>query len=199
MVRHGETPANVDGLLDTSAPGPRLTARGFEQAAALIGRFAGQEFGSLWSSAHIRTQLTAQPVAADRGMKVRVRPQLGEFSVGDLQGRADPEAMQLFRNAWRGWILGDLDQAMPAGETGRQILDRMDAAIREISHAGDESALVFSHGGVLRIWAGTRSSNISTDFILANYLVNTGVIVVTGTPETGWYCDSWDLAPPHRG
>ena len=198
LVRHGETPANVDGVLDTAVPGPKLTARGLEQAEALVDRFADDSFDSIWASTHIRTQITAQPIAADRGIDVQVRHQLREFSVGDLEGRSDPAAMEVFLGVWKDWILGDLASSMPGGETGHQVLQRMDEAIGEISSSEDQSALVFSHGGVLRIWAGARSSNISTEFTLANYLVNTGVIVVTGSPAQGWYCESWDRAPGAR-
>ena len=35
LVRHGQTPSNVAGLLDTALPGPGLTALGTRQAAAI--------------------------------------------------------------------------------------------------------------------------------------------------------------------
>lgn len=199
LVRHGETPGNVAGKLDTAPPGPGLTARGLDQAAALVDRFKGQTFDSMWASAHVRTQITARPIAADRGLTPAIRPQLGEFSAGDLEGRSDPAALEIFVKVLKGWILGDLTTSMPGGESGQQILDRMDAAMAEISASNDDTALVFSHGGVLRLWAGARSANISTDFTLANYLVNTGVIVLTGSPVDGWHCESWDLAPGQHG
>jgi release factor glutamine methyltransferase len=34
LIRHGQTPSNVLGLLDTAPPGPGLTDLGVEQAAA---------------------------------------------------------------------------------------------------------------------------------------------------------------------
>lgn len=194
LVRHGETPGNVAGRLDTAPPGPGLTARGEHQAAALVERFAGEPFDAIWTSAHLRTQLTAAPLVADRGVAPRVRPQLGEFSAGDLEGRSDPAALTVFLAVMHAWIGGDLDPAIPGGETGHDIIDRMDAAMAEICRTGD-SALVVSHGGVLRIWTAVRCANVTTEFALANYLVNTGVIVVTGSPAGGWHCDSWDLPP----
>ncbi|MCM1975585.1 histidine phosphatase family protein, partial [Streptomyces sp. G1] len=33
LVRHGQTPTNVDYLLDTAVPGPGLTELGLAQAA----------------------------------------------------------------------------------------------------------------------------------------------------------------------
>lgn len=195
LVRHGETPGNVAGRLDTAPPGPGLTERGEHQAAALVQRFAGDRFDAIWTSAHLRTRVTAAPLAADRGMEPQVRPQLGEFSAGDLEGRSDADALAVFLGVMHAWIGGDLDPTMPGGESGHDILCRMDAAFAEVHATGDESALVVSHGGVLRIWTATRCANITTEFALANYLVNTGVIVVTGTPTDGWHCESWDLPP----
>ena len=195
LVRHGETPGNIAGRLDTAPPGPGLTERGADQAAALVDRFRGEPVDRIWTSAHLRAQLTAGPVAAERGLDLNVRPELGEFDVGDLEGRSDRAALQAFLVVMHAWLDGDLEPAMPAGESGHDILRRMDAAMGEIVASGDDTALVVSHGGVLRIWASLRCVNITTEFALANYLVNTGVIVVTGSPAAGWHCESWDLAP----
>lgn len=195
LVRHGETPGNVAGRLDTAVPGPGLTERGQDQAAALVDRFRGETFDRIWTSAHLRAQLTAGPVAADRGLELNIRPELGEFSVGDLEGRNDDAAMTVFLAVMHAWIDGDLDPAMPHGESGHDIMRRMDSAMAEIVATGDDTALVVSHGGVLRIWSALRCANITHEFALANYLVNTGVIVVTGSAAVGWHCESWDLAP----
>ncbi|MFI5427738.1 histidine phosphatase family protein [Aeromicrobium sp. UC242_57] len=35
LIRHGQTPANVDGVLESTVPGPGLTELGLEQAAEL--------------------------------------------------------------------------------------------------------------------------------------------------------------------
>ncbi len=197
LIRHGETPANVRGELDTAVPGPGLTERGEFQARALVERFADTEFSALYASTQTRSQLTAAPLAADRGLEIQVRPNLREFFVGDLEGNSDPESVSIFVETLKQWILGDLEVSMPAGESGVQILARFDAAIADIAGAPDapEVATIVSHGGILRLWAGARSSNIDAEFALANYLVNTGVIVMDGNPDDGWHCHSWDLAP----
>lgn len=195
LVRHGETPGNVAGRLDTAPPGPGLTERGRVQAAALVDRFRGEPFDAIWTSSHLRAKLTAEPLAADRGLVPAARPTLGEFRAGDLEGRSDEAAFAVFLPVMHAWLGGDLDPAMPGGESGHDFMTRMDAAITEIAATGDDTAFVVSHGGVLRIWATLRCANITHAFALTNYLVNTGVIVVTGSPSEGWHCDSWDLAP----
>jgi broad specificity phosphatase PhoE len=195
LVRHAETPGNVAGRLDTAPPGPDLTDRGRTQAAALVDRFQGEPFDTIWTSAHLRARRTAAPLAAEREITPTIRPTLGEFSAGDLEGRNDAAALAVFLDVMHGWIGGDLDPTMPGGESGHDLMRRLDAAMAEIAASRDDTALVVSHGGVLRIWAAQRCGNVTTEFALANYLVNTGVIVVTGSPTAGWHCESWDLAP----
>ena len=194
LVRHGETESNVRGSLDTTAPGPGLTERGQQQAEALVQRFADQDFDAIYASNLTRTQLTAAPVAAAKNLPVHIRQGLREFDIGHFENRSDPAAIGVFVDVMKQWMLGEFDASLPGGETGWQILRRMDETISGIAGTGDQSVLVFSHGGVLRVWAAARSDNISPDFAVANYVVNTGVIVLEGHPGA-WHCQSWDLAP----
>lgn len=61
LVRHGQTPSNVEFLLDTAVPGPGLTALGERQAAALPEALADEDIEALYVSTLVRTQLTAAP------------------------------------------------------------------------------------------------------------------------------------------
>ena len=62
LVRHGQTPANVLGQLDTAHPGPGLTERGFEQAERVPEALRGENIDAIYVSTLIRTQLTAAPL-----------------------------------------------------------------------------------------------------------------------------------------
>ncbi len=59
LIRHGQTPGNVLGQLDTAHPGPGLTELGEQQAAALARSLANERIGLLYASTLIRTQITA--------------------------------------------------------------------------------------------------------------------------------------------
>ncbi|MFE6992907.1 histidine phosphatase family protein, partial [Streptomyces pharetrae] len=85
LVRHAQTPSNVKFLLDTAVPGPGLTELGERQAAALSEALAGQDIEAVYASTMIRTQLTAAPFAAARGLDVHVRDGIRELSAGDLE------------------------------------------------------------------------------------------------------------------
>jgi len=83
LIRHGQTPSNLLGLLDTAVPGPGLTDLGTEQAAALPAALSGQRIDVLYASPQVRAQLTAAPLAAERGLSVVIRDGLREIEAVD--------------------------------------------------------------------------------------------------------------------
>ncbi len=86
LVRHGQTPANVDGILESTVPGPGLTALGHEQAEALVEALADEKIDAIFVSSMIRTHLTAAPLVAARGLEPAVRDGLREIAAGDVEG-----------------------------------------------------------------------------------------------------------------
>ena len=66
FIRHGESQGNADGVIDTSIPGPSLTATGEQQAAALANRLEGNRYDGIYASQMVRTQQTAAPMSRRR-------------------------------------------------------------------------------------------------------------------------------------
>ncbi|RIJ70744.1 histidine phosphatase family protein [Nakamurella silvestris] len=194
LVRHGQTPSNVIGSLDTVVPGPGLTDLGLAQAAAVPARLGAEPIEAIFASTHVRTQYTAEPLAAARGLDVQVRAGLRELAAGDLEGRTDPDAVGQFFEVMTSWIQGDLDAPMPGGESGREVIDRFDEVAHEIADSGVGTAVAFSHGGAIRLWAAARARNLGSAFPLAGHLGNTGVVILSGD-ASGWDCEFWDPAP----
>ena len=60
LIRHGQTPANVRGELDTAHPGPGLTALGFRQAAAIPAALAHEPIDAGMAAAWRRTRRTSR-------------------------------------------------------------------------------------------------------------------------------------------
>lgn len=189
LVRHGQTPANVDRLLDTASPGADLDPSGREQAQTLVERFAGVPIEALYTSDRVRAQQTAAPLAAERGLTPTVLPGLGEIAAGDqeLWPRWDAYIAMLSQ-----WAMGDLTASRPGGESGEEFLSRFDAAIDAIARDGSASAALVSHGAALRMWIGARVQGIAPRDIATWHLGNTAVIEVDGDPDHGWQFVSWD-------
>ena len=191
LIRHGQTPSNVDGLLDTRAPGPGLTELGHRQAAEIPDALQGQEISSLWASTLVRTELTAAPLAQRRGMAVTVLDGIHEITAGDLEMRHDHPAYRIYLETAFAWGTGDHDVRMPGGEDGHEFFARFDDSIARVAAESDGPAVVFSHGAAIRVWVAGRSVNVPPTFAGEHDIRNTGVVELDGSPETGWTLLSW--------
>ena len=191
FVRHGQSEANVVDSLHTQVPGPPLTALGHEQADALVEALAEEDVRSVWASTMTRAQQTAAPLAAARGIEVRIREGLQETDVGDLHDRRDAEAHDLFADVVAGWMLrAELDLRCPGGESGTEIATRFRTALDEVVAGLDGgAAVVVSHGAALRLML-LGLCGLDPAFVLTHHLPNTGFVVVDLTDD-GYVCRAW--------
>jgi probable phosphoglycerate mutase len=193
LVRHGQIPSNVHGILDTAVPGPSLTEVGQEQARALSRTLAGEPIESLWASVLARTQETIAPTAEARGLPVTVLPGLREILAGDLEGERTREAQRAYMTTVFAWATGDRDARMPGGESGTEFFDRFDGALAEIAATGTEDAVVVSHGAAIRCWSATVEG-ADRDFLATHPLPNTAIVAVEGEPGA-WRMREWGETP----
>lgn len=201
LIRHGQTPGNVLGQLDTAHPGPGLTELGERQAAAMARSLANEQIGALYASTLVRTQITAAPLSRLHGIEVEVLDGLHEIEAGALEKLTDHEAHKRYMTTVFAWAAGDLDRRMPAGPDGREFFARYDADIARIAErvagGGGDSAVaaVVSHGAAIRTWAGLRAQGADHEFAARHVLANTGIVAVEGDPDSGWKLIHWDGSP----
>ncbi|MFF2994679.1 histidine phosphatase family protein [Streptomyces sp. NPDC057950] len=196
LVRHGQTPSNVEFLLDTAAPGPGLTALGEKQAAALPQALADEKIDALYASTLTRARLTAAPLAAARGLEVRVREGIRELSAGDLEMlRGDTAEARAYLTTAFAWASGDTALRMPGGESGAEALDRFDTVVAEAAASGAGAVAMVSHGAAIRVWTAARAHNVEVSFATGHRLDNTDVVILEGSPEGGWTAVSWAGTP----
>ena len=193
LIRHGQTPSNELGLLDTRPPGPGLTALGRSQAAAVPATLARESFQAVYASTATRAQLTAAPLAADRGLDVIVRAGLREVTAGDWEMLGDDESIHGYLQLIGSWMAGELTNRSPGpdGESGRDVLQRFDDVVAEIVASGVEGAAVVAHGAINRLWASVRAQNLDNGFGASHALRNTGIVVLSGDLDRGWTALSW--------
>ncbi|GAA2018865.1 histidine phosphatase family protein [Nakamurella flavida] len=200
LIRHGQTPGNVAGQLDTEVPGPPLTELGVEQAEAVAEVLGRELITSLHASSQLRAQQTAAPLARVHGLPVLVDDDLREVSAGDWVMRSDDEAVQGYLDVLHTWMTGDHERRMPGGPSGTEFLARYDAAVRRVTAgtAPGDTVAVVSHGAAIRVWATVRGLNVDADFGIRNRLPNTGVVALEADPAGGWMIDTW-LGQPLGG
>lgn len=193
LIRHGQTPANVAGALDTARPGAPLTALGQRQADALptaIAALAGP-VTAVHASPLVRTQLTAAPLASSLGVPVPVVEGFEEISAGSLEMRSDDEAVAAYADTVAAWIDGSLGVAMPGGPDGHAFVERYDAAVRAATadHHDDAVVVAVSHGAAIRTFAARHGGPRE------ERLLNTGAVVLDGSPSAGWSVVHWSRDP----
>lgn len=197
LVRHGQTPANVIGALDTASPGPGLTGLGEAQAAALPRALEGQRISGLSVSTLIRTQLTATPLAATRALQPVVFAGLREIEAGSLEGHTGHTSQMEYLSTAFAWARGMRETVMPGGPDGHAFFARFDAAIKRVTAltTATGTAVAVSHGMAIRTWVAATAVNLDGDFAAEHHLGNTGMVVLETTPSGGWTMLEWIGTP----
>ena len=200
LTRHGQSVGNVEHRLDTRPPGSELTPLGLDQART----FAGSDLHRPVLVAHsiaTRAVQTATVIGDRLQLSARVLTDIHEVQVGALEGRSDEDAIAEFTAIYRGWQRGDLDRAMPGGETGRQVLDRYLPVIADLRgrYLDDEDftgdIVVVSHGAAIRLVAAALAE-VAGEFAIEHQLANTESVVLAPAGDGGWTCVRWGLLTP---
>lgn len=155
VLRHGESTANVEGVI-VSAPGPRalvevgLTARGREQARAAAGLAREQGLGSetiVVTSDFARARETAEEFAAGLGAAApRVDPRLRERGFGEHEeGPATAYEQVWSRDRERA---AHPDGVEPVRAVAARVLEALEAAD---GLAAEAPVVLVAHGDVLQI------------------------------------------------
>jgi probable phosphoglycerate mutase len=193
LIRHAETTANAERLLDTAPPGTDLSERGRVQAEQLVEALADVPLDAIYVSDLVRTQQTAAPLAAARGLVPLIRPGIREIQAGEYEMAPDDGSWGAYLAVLYRWADGEPDARIPRGESGIEVLARYDAVVAEA--AEHEAAAIISHGAVIRAWTGARAANVDRAFVADTRLYNTAVIVLDGSPDSGWRVETWANEP----
>ncbi|WP_426309847.1 histidine phosphatase family protein [Cellulosimicrobium sp. E-16] len=186
LVRHGQTPSNVAGLLDTALPGPGLTALGARQAAAIPDALADRVVDGVAVSTLVRTHLTASPLAERHGYDPVELDGFREVDAGALEMSAEHDDHATYLETVFAWGRGEPGRRMPGGPDGTEFLARYDDAVASVARTGWRTAVVVSHGAAIRAWACARAAGVDLDLLARTPLANTGLVEVEGDPSSGW-------------
>jgi broad specificity phosphatase PhoE len=150
IFRHGETDYNRQGIVQGSGVDAPLNDKGHLQAEAFFRCYQHIRFDLAMTSALRRTHQTAAPFLA-MGLPWEQCCDLNEISWGILEGQsATPETRARFREVTQSWQAGDLNRAMPGGESAREMCSRVTRFIEYLKARHERNILVCSHGRVMR-------------------------------------------------
>ncbi len=192
FIRHAESQSNADGVIDTEVPGPSLTSVGEQQAAAATNRLKGNGYDGIYASEMVRTQQTAAPMSKALGEPVNVLPGLNEISAGWFNGEPMDRAGATYMVAPMDWTRGDLNFSIPGSVSGREFNGKFSAAVQRIYESGDAKPVAFSSAASIMLWTLMNARNGKDSLLTDHPLPNTGRVVLTGNPTSGWTLVDWD-------
>lgn len=149
LIRHGETDWNIEGRWHGQADIP-LNECGREQAVQTAHALAGMNIAAIYSSDLIRARETAEMLALLAKLPVQFDVRLREIHQGEWQGLLASEIQAGYTREFQQRAMDPMSVTPPGGETVPQVMERLSAAIEEISqlHSGETVAVV-SHGFVI--------------------------------------------------
>lgn len=190
LIRHGETTGNANRILDTAPPGCSLTDLGTEQAEGLVERLRDHDIGVIFTSDLVRTQETAAPLAADRGIDIEVHADGREIFGGGLEGATHEPAFEEYAHTVFSWTDGDRSTRLAGGESGDEVLERFDRQVARAAEAtrasGHEVGVVVAHGAVMRMWTSLRAAGADASFIASHPMPNAGIVELEPNGDGGW-------------
>lgn len=203
LVRHGQSFGNVERRLDTLPPGAALTPLGRDQARAFArsGWAARRPPAILAHSVAVRASETAAVIGAELDLATLELTGIHEVQVGELENRSDDEAIAEFNATYRRWHRGELNVALPGGETAHDVLDRYVPVLTDLrmryldDDAWDGDIVVVSHGAAIRLAAAVLAG-VDGSFVLDNPLNNAESVVLTPITDGRWSCVQWGVSTP---
>lgn len=182
LIRHGETDWNAQNRWQGYTP-TALNAVGLAQAEALAAHFRGVVISRIISSDLPRAFQTASALGQVVGVEPEIDTRWREINVGILEGHTSEEIQAIYPEEYRSWRHGDINYAIPKGESQRMMFDRVLAAWKAITEKDDvETVAVVSHGGAIR---GLILNLFPEVDILSIRLRNTSITTVENG-QKGW-------------
>ncbi len=150
LVRHGQTAWNALGRLQGHTD-IELDDTGREQARSLVAAVKTRDIAAVWTSDLARARQTGEIIAAELGLPPpSIDVELRERRFGVFEGLTRDECAAQFPEAWKAWL--DRTGTPQGAETREVVLARMTRALNRVVVATQGTALVVTHGGVMRTW-----------------------------------------------
>lgn len=150
FIRHGETDFNKKRIIQGSGVDSSLNATGRAQARAFYEKYKDVPFDKVITSDLKRTSETVKPFT-DAGLEQEKDADINEMNWGVHEGQPGSEAMKvLYQNMIAAWGADDFDHRLEAGESARELADRIQRFLDSLKSRTENTLLVCSHGRAMR-------------------------------------------------
>jgi broad specificity phosphatase PhoE len=186
LVRHGETEWSQAGR-HTSMTDLPLTTTGEQQARALNGHLAPQDFQLVLSSPRRRARETAELAGFVGAYVPQIDEDLAEWFYGDYEGKTSEEIWKTVP----GWTIWSGE--VPGGESAAEVARRLDRVVARVRGSGVDRAICFGHGHALRAltmrWLGFDLS------LGVHFRLDTSTVSVLGEEKGEPAVERWNARP----
>ena len=150
LVRHGETEWNVKevfrGRIDIE-----LNEIGVRQAELLAEYLSRRQIDTVYSSPLQRALRTAERIARDHQLDVKIRPGLIDLDYGEWQGLSHQEVKEQYGELYVRWRESPEGVRMPSGESLGDVSRRAAAVVKEVTEGCRGTAVLVSHRVVNKV------------------------------------------------
>lgn len=150
IVRHGESEGNIKQILGFS-PEVKLTNIGIQQVKTLAKSFSSIQFDSIFSSDLLRAKHTAEILAIEKRIPIKIRKNLRERSYGRLNGKTQREIKTELKDLYEQYLKMDNKnkyyfKLVEDMETVNDVVSRLIIVLKEITRVyKGKTILVVSH------------------------------------------------------
>jgi probable phosphoglycerate mutase len=198
FTRHGESQANIEGIISNRDLPYPLTAKGRAQAIALVEQLAADNIIAIYASPILRAQQTAQLISEWLNLSFTTHDALREFDCGMMEGQGNAAAWAAHEAVVAAWASGDYTQHIPGGESFVDMQTRfvpfVNQLINQYAHSMG-TVLLISHGSLLHHMLPLVLRNIDAAFVKQHSLRNCASVRAVVTDD-GITCIDWDNHQP---
>lgn len=151
LVRHGQSEANLAGIMQGAKIDRTLTALGRRQAQSAAEKLEKVHFNHIYASPLMRASQTAEIITGPQAT-VTFDPRVMEFDYGDWDGQPISRLIDNYPNFFHdGDSFADHWQ-VSHGETYGHACQRLQSFMNDLTVDSDENVLVVAHGMLIRLW-----------------------------------------------
>ncbi len=133
LVRHCESEGNACRRNHAQFDG-FVTRKGLAQAEALTKRFENIPVTAIYSSDSYRSRMTAAPLAERKGLSIKYRMLLREYTIGCWEGTSIGNTALAYPDLWHTWITAPYAHQIPGADNFEIVADRGVEIIRRMAN-----------------------------------------------------------------
>ena len=193
FVRHGESEANVLGIISNRDLPHGLTAHGRTQAELLAKQLRRLEPAKIFASPILRAQQTADILAKRLRVPFSVTDALREYDCGILEGKSDKASWEQHHLQFGNWVERERwDSRTEGGESFDDMRARFVPFIESLvkQEPANANLILIGHGGIFLLMLPLVLANVTHAFALSQSFRNTAYVLAE-TRADKLMCVEW--------